>query len=556
MSDSYKLSSKVSELERFKINTLRSGLALVAVAALVLGLVNFLFQEFNLIKMVLLTFLSTYACIALFSRAESVAFKLSPYLLFSGYLLFAVYEGLAVAGPDYALLQGPLIITYCFVGMVKQHARVCAALVITTPLITVYWSPENTMVAFRMLIADLLILVLVDRLLGLYSRSIAKIEEVNNRLEVANRAKSDFLANVSHEIRTPLNGIFGSLQVIKSEAQDHDLVRRYTDVAMGSYRTVVGIVNDVLDLAKISEGKLSLVVEPTNMNVLSKQVIAEFLPLAESKNIGLQVQMDVAIEGANRLADGKAITQILRNLLSNAIKFTETGQVTLFVEPGSGSDEVVFRVVDTGVGIPQQKLGLIFESFEQVEPARLTERRGTGLGLAITQALTELMHGSIDVASTLGVGTTFTVRLPLAQTDQCLQEVNLVKLDELSNARILLVDDVATNRMLCKAMLKDTPYEIDEAVDGKAGVSAALRREYDLILMDIQMPIMDGFEALRALMFAGYSAPIVACTANVMKEDVDAYLDAGFVSVIGKPYLKADLIESIERFSKKTPSLS
>lgn len=553
------LPSSLSELERFRINTLRTGLALITVAALVLGLVNLLFQEFNLIKIVLLVFLASYAGFAVFSRAESIAFKLSPYLLFAGYLSFTLYEVTAVTGADYALLQGPLIIAYCYIGMVKQHARVGAALVVLTPIAAVYWSPENSLVAIRMLIADLLIWVLIDRLLDLYSRSIAKIEEVNSRLEEANRAKSDFLANVSHEIRTPLNGIFGSLQVIKSEAQDTDLVHRYVDVAMGSYRSVVGIVNDVLDLAKISEGKLSLVVEPTNIKSLADQVIAESMPIAESKGIGLQVHCDETLTESIRLADSKAISQVLRNLLSNAIKFTETGEVELYVEPDSSasSDSVLFRVVDTGVGIPTDKLELIFESFEQVEAARLTERTGTGLGLAITKALVELMRGTISVSSQIGVGTEFSVRLPLARTaEQPARKRVREDLSELTEARILLVEDVATNRMLCKAMLKDAPYEIDEAVDGKAGVKAALKQPYDLILMDIQMPIMDGFEALRSLKFAQYDAPVVACTANVMKEDVDAYLNAGFAAVVGKPYLKADLIDTIEAVRKKTPSMN
>lgn len=557
MSSFFELSSQDSELKRFKIATLRTGLALVAVAAFALGGVNLLFQEFNLVKVALLAFLSGYAGFAFFSKPDSVAFKASSYLLFAGYLSFTLYEVTSVAGADYALLQGPLIITYCYVGMSKQYARVSSVLVVLAPIAAAVWSPENMLVAVRMLVADLLIWLLVDRLLGLYSRSIAKIEEVNSRLEVANRAKSDFLANVSHEIRTPLNGIFGSLQVIKSEAQDPDVVHRYTDVAMGSYRSVIGIVNDVLDLAKISEGKLNLYVEPTNIVALSNQVIAESLPIAESKNIGLQIHIEESVAGTHRLADAKAISQVLRNLLSNAIKFTETGRVELFVEPGVGAEELVFRVVDTGVGIPQEKLELIFESFEQVEAARVTERRGTGLGLAITKALIELMRGSVSVKSNLGSGTEFRVCLPLAQTDQKpTQEHNSINPKELSEARILLVEDVMTNRMLCRAMLKDAPYQIDEAVDGKAGVAAALKHSYDLILMDIQMPIMDGFEALRSLRFAHYAAPVIACTANVMKEDVDAYLEAGFAAVIGKPYLRADLIQQIEAVRKKASQMS
>ena len=257
------------------------------------------------------------------------------------------------------------------------------------------------------------------------------------------------------------------------------------------------------------------------------------------------------------MADAKVISQLLRNLLSNAIKFTETGKVELFVEQGVDSEEVVFCIVDTGVGIPEEKLELIFESFEQVEASRITERRGTGLGLAITKARIELMQGSVNVKSVIGRGTEFRVCLPLSKTDQKLaQDHNFLNLDELSKARILMVEDVMTNRMLFRAILKDTPYLIDEAVDGKAGVAAALQQSYDLVLMDIQMPVMDGFEALRSLISAEYDVPVVACMANVMKEDVDAYINAGFAAVVGKPYLKGNLIQTIEAVLKKNMSMS
>lgn len=549
----------LQELEHFRFSAVRWGMALIFVASILVAGVNLFFYEFNAPKVILLLLTGIIGLVAALSRPGDKLVRAAPYGICFTFSAYSVYEIYLASNFIYSILYVPITILYAYICLAQPRARFLSLLLTGLPALAFVFAPEQSLVALRMLVISLLAWFITDRLMLLYVRSITEISEINARLESANRAKSDFLANVSHEIRTPLNGIFGSLQVIKSEAQDTDLVHRYVDVAMGSYRSVVGIVNGLLDLAKISEGKLSLVVEPTNIKSLADQVIAESMPIAESKGIGLQVHCDKTLTESIRLADSKAISQVLRNLLSNAIKFTETGEVELYVEPDSdaSSDSVLFRVVDTGVGIPTDKLELIFESFEQVEAARLTERRGTGLGLAITKALVELMHGTVSVSSQIGVGKEFSVRLPLARTaEQPTRERVRENLSELTAARILLVEDLATNRMLCKAMLKDAPYEIDEAVDGKAGVTAALKQPYDLILMDIQMPIMDGFEALSSLKFAQYEAPVVACTANVMKEDVDAYLNAGFAAVVGKPYLKADLIDTIEAVRKKTPSIS
>ena len=365
--------------------------------------------------------------------------------------------------------------------------------------------------------------------------------------EEANRAKADFLANMSHEIRTPLNGIFGSLQVVRAHPLDQEIVVRYTDVAMQSYHSVLGIVNDILDISKITEGKVSLFPEPARLCDTVGMISSELAAQAHNKGIKLETYCSARAREGNRLIDTTRLSQILRNILSNAIKFTDKGTVSLSVDIGTQNSEVIIVIEDTGVGIPADKLESVFEAFEQAEASRTTERSGTGLGLAITKRLVELMNGSISVDSTLGEGTRFTVKLTLPVTQQpTADEQQGETITEIKPARILLVEDVTTNRLIFNALLKTYPFEIIEAVNGEIGVEKALNEEFDLVFMDIQMPVMDGLGALSALKAANYDKPVIACTANVMKEDIERYLAAGFDSVIGKPYLKEDLISNIQ----------
>lgn len=374
-----------------------------------------------------------------------------------------------------------------------------------------------------------------------------RLSTTNQQLQLASNAKAQFLANMSHEIRTPLNGIFGSLQVVKSHPDDQELVARYTNVAMQSYHSVLGIVNDILDLSKITEGKVSLYPEPARLCDTVGMVSSEWAALAHQKGIKLVTHCSNRARDGNRLIDTTRLSQILRNLLSNAVKFTDEGSVTLSIDIGSISNEVIIVVSDTGIGISASKLQTVFEAFEQDEPSRISERGGTGLGLTITRRLIELMNGSISVESSLGKGTTFSVKLHLPLTEQQTADQQQGEIiTELKPARILIAEDVTTNRLIFSALLKNYPYEIVEAYNGEIAVEKALNDEFDLIFMDIQMPVMDGLAALSALQSANFTKPVIACTANVMKEDVEKYLAAGFYSVVGKPYLKEDLISNIQ----------
>ena len=263
--------------------------------------------------------------------------------------------------------------------------------------------------------------------------------------------------------------------------------------------------------------------------------------MARKKGIQLDCRVSDAAKQGNRLIDTLRLGQILRNLVSNALKFTDEGKVEIFIDVGKQANQIIITVKDSGAGIPENKLDTIFEAFEQVDASRTTERRGTGLGLPIVKRLVELMSGGASVESTLGEGTTFTVTVELPITQEKVKQDIAEQITDVKPARILLAEDVKTNQMVFEVMLRDEPYEIDMADDGEIAVQMALSGDYDLVFMDIMMPNMGGIEALQALKVAGFDRPIIACTANVMKDDVDQYLAAGFDGVIGKPYLRDEL---------------
>jgi signal transduction histidine kinase/CheY-like chemotaxis protein len=360
--------------------------------------------------------------------------------------------------------------------------------------------------------------------------------------ESATKAKSAFLATMSHEIRTPLNGVLGMAQAMEGDDLTPTQRDRLT-VIRQSGETLLAILNDVLDLSKIEAGKLELDEAEFDLQDLARGAYAAFTAIAAKKGVGFALSIDEAARGVFR-GDSTRVRQILYNLVSNAIKFTEAGEVKVRV--GRREGQLVLSVRDSGIGISPEALKRLFAKFEQADSTTTRRYGGTGLGLAICRELTELMGGTIEAESTPGEGSTFTARLPLErvaderppapsppppQADQS---------PEASKLRVLAAEDNEVNRLVLQTLLQQVGLSPTIVADGAQAVEAWVREDWDLILMDVQMPVMDGPSACREIraqerMQGRARTPIVALTANAMSHQVAEYRAAGMDAFVPKP---------------------
>jgi signal transduction histidine kinase/CheY-like chemotaxis protein len=380
----------------------------------------------------------------------------------------------------------------------------------------------------------------------------SKLVTAKQAAEAASQAKSQFLATMSHEIRTPLNGILGMAQVMQREGLP-DAQRERLRVIRRSGEALLGLLNDALDFSRIEAGKLSLEVGEFDMEHLTRGAVATFTPIAANKGLSFEFSIDEAAKGRFR-GDPVRIRQILYNLAANALKFTDKGGVGVCVSAEEAG--VKIEVADSGIGIPAERMDGLFERFVQGDASATRRHGGVGLGLAISRSLAEMMGGTIRVSSVEGKGSIFTVILPLERVAEpqplAGPEPAAATGEDAQPIRILAAEDNAVNQLVLKTLLSQAGLEPTLVENGAEAIEAWKAGQWDVILMDIQMPVMDGVTATREIRAAEAAGerpktPIIAVTANAMSHQVAEYLEAGMDDVAPKPLDAAKLFEAIER---------
>ncbi|WP_332768836.1 ATP-binding protein [Phenylobacterium sp.] len=402
---------------------------------------------------------------------------------------------------------------------------------------------------------------------GRWRRSIHLIKDVDQRkrqelalveaekaAQAATEAKSQFLANMSHELRTPMNGVLGVLHLLKGQALPSQ-ARSMIDEALSCGGMLQALLDDIVDFSRLEAGRLALTSEPVDAHAVLGGVAAMLRQKAEEKGLALTLEMGALppwIAG-----DALRLRQCLFNLIGNAVKFTREGSVAVRTMTRTALDgtRLRFEVEDTGIGISAEVQAVLFERFQQADTSTTRRFGGSGLGLAITRKLVEMMGGEVGVISASGQGATFWFELPVEEIEPPVPE-EAAEAAVLDGCRVLVVEDNPTNRMIATKMLESFGAIASMAEDGEQGVEAALGGDFDLILMDIQMPRLDGMEATRRIRASASSAastPIIALTANVLAHQCESYLAAGMDGVVGKPISPARLLREISRLVETPP---